>query len=159
MRNRRTLVAGGVLGAAIVALLLVRRDGEAAAPGVAEPPTPVSQQPAPVPAEGQVAASAPNPTGTAPDRSRELLLPDGSYVPALNGATNPAPLKQFWGLVPWSPIVGVETNDHGVAWYRHANGSYSTTETLWDSAGKRHVTLTRVAHQGPAETPALAPKR
>ncbi len=93
----------------------------------------------------------------APDRSRQLELPDGTFVEALNGATNPKPLAEFWGSqVPWSPIVGIEHNDQGVAWFRHANGSYSTTETRWDRAGKRHVTLTRVAHQGPATTPSVA---
>lgn len=158
MRNVRSLVVAGGVAVAIVALLM-RRGGEAAAPAVPEVPVVEAPSPAPSPAAGQFVAPAPQAAAAAPDRSRELLLPDGSYVPTLNGATDPAPLKQYWGLVPWSPIVGVETNDHGVAWYRHANGSYSTTETLWDSAGKRHVTLTRVAHQGPAETPALAPKR
>lgn len=158
MRNVRSFaVVGGV--AVAVAVLLLRRGGEAADPAVPDVPVVAAPSAAPSPATGQVGAPAPQAVGATTDRSRELLLPDGSYVPALNGATDPAPLKQFWGLVPWSPIVGVETNDHGVAWYRHANGSYSTTETLWDSAGKRHVTLTRVAHQGPAETPALAPKR
>ncbi len=93
------------------------------------------------------------------DPSRQLQLPDGSFVDTLNGATNPKPLAEFWGTqIPWSPIVGVEQNDQGVAWYRHENGSYSTTETHWDSAGKRYVTLTRVAHQGPA-APAIAPRR
>jgi len=103
-------------------------------------------------------ASAPVAEVTAPmvDRSHQLELPDGTFVAALNGATDAAPLQQFWGSqVPWSPIVGVERNDQGVDWYRHENGSYSTTQMVWRSDLKRHAAMTRVGHQGPAVTPAI----
>lgn len=98
------------------------------------------------------------PAASAPkaDRSHQLELPDGTFVAALNGATDPAPLKQYWGSqVPWSPIVGVERNDQGVDWYRHANGSYSTTQMVWRSDLKAYAPMTRVGHQGPAVTPAV----
>ena len=103
--------------------------------------------PAPV---GRTAAPA------KPGRSHELELPDGTFVPALNGATDPAPLREYWGAeVPWSPIVGVERNDQGLDWYRHANGSYSTTQMVWRSDLKGYAPMTRVGHPGPAATPAV----
>lgn len=152
-------LAGG-LAAVAWAVLHNGSADDAPSPATAPPATPASgpTEPTAAPAVGAT-APAPSPKPAPEDRTRQLQLPDGSYVSALNGATNPRPLKEYWGPLPWSPIVGVETNDQGVAWYRHENGSYSTTETLWDSAGKRQITLTRVAHAGPAETPASAPKR
>ncbi len=104
------------------------------------------------------ATAAPVANGPAPkaDRSRQLELPDGTFVAALNGARDPAPLHEFWGSqIPWSPIVGVEQNEHGVDWYRHENGSYSTTQMVWRSDLKRHAAMTRVGHPGPAVTPAV----
>ena len=85
-----------------------------------------------------------------------LLLPDGSTVPALNGAVDAEPLATFWGPFPWSPIVGVERNDQGVDWYKHADGSYSTTQMVWRPDLGRHAAMTRVAH--PGATPP-APRR
>ncbi|MFM1873472.1 MAG: hypothetical protein RL398_2894 [Planctomycetota bacterium] len=152
--------AAAVVAAVAFAVLPFGGSGESpptAAPQPAASPAEAAEQPA-APAVGST-LPPPVPQAAAKDRRRELQLPDGTFVPALNGAVDPKPLKEFWGPLPWSPIVGVETNDQGVAWYRHQDGSYSTTEMLWDSAGKRHVTLTRVAHPGPAETPAIAPKR
>jgi hypothetical protein len=107
------------------------------------------------------APAAPAPVGRGapaakPDHSHELELPDGTFVAALNGAVDPAPLQQFWGSqVPWSPIVGVERNDQGVDWYHHANGSYSTTQMVWRSDLAAYVAMTRVGHPGPAVTPAV----
>ena len=126
--------------------------GDAAPSSVTAPAEPSAAPRAAAATVGDLAPRAETASQAAPvDRSHQLELPDGTFVAALNGATDPKPLAEFWGSqIPWSPIVGVEQNDKGVAWYRHENGSYSTTETLWDSAGKRYVTLTRVAHQGPA---------
>lgn len=98
------------------------------------------------------APSAASPAGG----SRELLLPDGTTVPTLNGAIDAEPLATFWGPFPWSPIVGVERNDQGLDWYKHADGSYSTTQMVWRQDLGRHAAMTRVAH--PSATPP-APRR
>ncbi|MCK5941484.1 MAG: hypothetical protein KAI24_05895 [Planctomycetes bacterium] len=84
------------------------------------------------------------------DRRRQLLLPDGSYVPALNDAVDAAPLHEYWGPRPWSPIVAVERSGAGVDWYRHANGSYSTTQMVMRPDLGRMAAMTRVAHVGQA---------
>jgi hypothetical protein len=91
---------------------------------------------------------------------RELQLPDGSYVPALNGAEGAPPLQLFWEAGrPWSPIVGVARSDAGVDWYVHADGSRSTTEMKWRGDLGRLDALTRVAHPGDAPPPALPARR
>ena len=101
------------------------------------------------PATGRVTTAA-KPDAKQVDRSRELELPDGTFVAALNGAVGASPLAVYWGSSPWSPIVGVERNSAGVDWYRHADGSYSTTEMVWRKDLGRKAAMTRVAHPGPA---------
>lgn len=115
-------------------------------------------EPAPLPAVPERGAAAPavSTAKAKADHSRELQLPDGTFVAALNGAVDAAPLQQFWGPEPWSPIVGVERNDQGLDWYHHADGSYSTTQMVWRSDLKREVAMTRVGHPGPAVTPPVA---
>lgn len=103
-----------------------------------------------------VAADLAAPPPAEVGHAHQLELPDGSFVPALNGAVDPAPLRQYWGSrVPWSPIVAVERSQ-GVDWYRHANGSFSTTQRVWRSDRKEWVTMTRVGHPGPETTPPVA---
>jgi hypothetical protein len=94
------------------------------------------------------------PVGPPMGHAHELALPDGTFAEALNGAIDPAPLRQSWGTGPWSPIVGVERNSVGIDWYRHADGSYSTTERIWHGDKGEWTTMTRVAHHGSAVTQA-----
>lgn len=110
------------------------------------------------PATGSLAAPRSQPAASAPSGSRELQLPDGSVVPTLNDAVDAAPIAQFWGSQPWSPIVGVERSSAGLDWYKHADGSYSTTQMVWRSDLGRHAAMTRVAHPGPVPAPAAAPR-
>lgn len=100
------------------------------------------------------AAVAPGADVPAEDHTRLLALPDGSFVPALNGALGAPPLIRFWGNRPWSPIVGRERSDRGIDWYVHADGTRSTTQMAWRSDLGRMDAMTRVAAPGPAVTPA-----
>ncbi len=104
------------------------------------------------------APAAPTPQSRPAAPSRDLLLPDGTTVPTLNGAVDAEPLATYWGPFPWSPIVGVERNDQGLDWYRHADGSYSTTQMVWRQDLGRDAAMTRVAHPG-AAPPAVAGSR
>ena len=122
-------------------------------------PLPPVAAPAAAPA---AAATAPDPQCATPApadagaaaHQRELQLPDGSYVPALNGAEGAPPLRLFWEAGrPWSPIVGVARSELGVDWYVHADGSRSTTEMKWRSDLGRLDALTRVAHPGDVPPP------
>lgn len=114
------------------------------------------QEPAIAPAQGAIAAPRAGSAAANPSSSRDLLLPDGTTVPTLNDAIDAAPITQFWGPTPWSPIVGVERNSAGIDWYKHADGSYSTTQMVWRSDLGRHAAMTRVAHPGPAPAPTAA---
>lgn len=153
-REAALLVTLAALGGASLWLRVGEQPPPAApaAPGAAPAALP------PVPATAP-AVAAPIPEPPPADRSKYLELPDGSFVPTLNGATNVAPLAKFWGSqVPWSPIVGIERNDQGIDWYRHENGSYSTTQMVLVSRSGRqsYEPMTRVGHRGPANTPATA---
>lgn len=142
-----------VVVAAVAANVMTRggRDGQPSPP---DPSAPAAVEPsAPAPANGGVEHAAAAAVAT-PDHSRDLQLPDGTFVAALNGAVDAAPLKDFWGPFPWSPIVGVERSSAGLDWYRHQDGSYSTTQMVWRSDLGRDVAMTRVAHPGPEEVPA-----
>lgn len=106
-----------------------------------------------------VTVPIPDKTASTDSRRHELELPDGSFVPTLNGALDAAPLQRYWSAQrPWSPIVGVERSEAGIDWYRHADGSYSTTQMVWRSDLGREDAMTRVAHPGP-EVAATAPMR
>lgn len=123
----------------------------AARPVPAPPSLPVTRATAAIPA----AAAVPPPA--AATASTQLELPDGTFVPTLNGATDAAPLARYWGPYPWSPIVGTERSSAGIDWYRHQDGSYSTTQMVWRQDLGREAALTRVAHPGP--TPAAVANR
>lgn len=82
--------------------------------------------------------------------NRKLELPDGTLVDALNGAVDAPPMKDYWGPFKWSPIVGVERSSAGLDWYKHADGSYSTTQMVMRTDLGRMAAMTRVAHPGPA---------
>lgn len=122
---------------------------------IAASASPVAAAPAPA-ATGSLAPTA-GPTPVVSAGSRELLLPDGTTVPTLNDAVDAAPIGTYWGQSPWSPIVGIERSSAGVDWYRHADGSYSTTQMVWRRDLGRHVAMTRVAHPGPAAAPVATP--
>ncbi len=55
-----------------------------------------------------------------------LFLPDGTKVKTLNGVKGP--VRMVWPAGrPFSPIVEKIIDETGMEWYRHADGSYSTT--------------------------------
>ncbi|HZN37870.1 MAG TPA: hypothetical protein VFD82_03650 [Planctomycetota bacterium] len=121
-------------------------------------PLPASKPPAPAPAPAAEVASVERAKeSSSVDHSRELELPDGSFVPALNGAVGATRVAEYWGPLPWSPIAAVERSSAGVDWYRHQDGSYSTTQMVWRKDLGRYEAMTRVAHPGP--TPAPVAKR
>ena len=81
---------------------------------------------------GPARLTPPTPVRTPQDRSRMLQLPDGTFVPALNGAIRPPPIS--WpNDKPWSPIVGREIDTLGNEWYVHADGTKTITNMLWRS--------------------------
>ena len=77
----------------------------------------------PQPEAVQQLKAAPIPVADVPDRNGKILLPDGTFVPALNGVETAVQ----WGKRSFSPIVGRNLTDTGVEWYVHEDGSQSTT--------------------------------
>ena len=63
------------------------------------------------------------------DVSRSIRMPDGKYLPALNGVLNPPALTWPSGRI-YSPVVGTERDTHGNDWYLHADGSKSTMQMI-----------------------------
>jgi hypothetical protein len=53
--------------------------------------------------------------------------------------------------------VGIETNSQGLDWYKHKDGSYSTTQMVWREDLGKKMAMTRVAHPAPGDTPKVAP--
>ena len=120
-------------------------------------PQPV-QGPAPSPAQPDVPSASPvtadfkaEPVEQIPVE-RRLQMPDGSFVPTLNGVLHPANL--VWGDVPWSPIVRKQI-DPNVEWYVHADGTYTTTMMQWRSDLGRTDAVTLCLH--PAKPTATEP--
>lgn len=152
MRRRRgSLVVAGVAGAlALAALLPGTRAVVPAHPGpeVMAPTGPVVE----------VAVAPPAWPAAAADAPATLLLPDGTQVPALNGAHGVPPLSVAWPRgVPYAGIVGVERSDAGVDWYVHGNGIRSTTELRWREDLGRYDALTRIGQPGPVPPAVTAP--
>ncbi|HEX5051821.1 MAG TPA: hypothetical protein VFZ65_08625 [Planctomycetota bacterium] len=147
----RIAAAGLVLAAATTAIWLPTPGGDVTPAGSGATPA----APDPPAAAGAAAAEVPELRGeaAAERRSHELELPDGTTVATLNDAVDAAPLAMYWGPMPWSPIVAIERSSAGVDWYRHADGSYSTTQMVWRKDLGRYAAMTRVAHPGPEPAP------
>ncbi len=65
----------------------------------------------------------PKPQDSPRDISAMMRLPDGTYIPNLNGVQVP----MAWSRAAFSPIVGIRRSDLGVDWWVHENGTLSTT--------------------------------
>lgn len=150
------LLAIIALGATSLWLGRIRSSPSGVAPQQHEPQTETARTAAAIPATVGLAPVETSPTTP----GRDLLeLPDGSFVAALNGARDVAPLRHYWSAQrPWSPIVALERSSAGIDWYRHEDGSYSTTQMVWRSDLGREDAMTRVAHPGPAAA-STAPMR
>lgn len=59
-----------------------------------------------------------------------VRLPDGSYLPLLNGVPFAAPVKRSEWDGPITPVVGKITDNDGCEWWVHADGSTTTTRYL-----------------------------
>ncbi len=83
-----------------------------------------------------------------PDRQGSLRLPDGSYVPNLNGVSDQMVLN--WPeRVPFSPIVGRVTDNFGIERYLHEDGSQSTTRMIYRKDLGRMDSMVMVSNPRP----------
>jgi hypothetical protein len=109
---------------------------DAASPGT-RPPTPVS---APGPAVAAPVAESPAPQAQA-------VFPDGSKWPLLNGVTETVTMP--WPNRPFSPVVD-KVFDQGQDWYRHADGTWTTTVLRPETVSGKMVAVGLVFTPKPA---------
>jgi hypothetical protein len=154
----RIAIAGAVLTAvAFVAWLQLRgNESDAVAPTDAPALPAAATTNATAPVREAAPVAPPTPVSPPAAGGETWLLPDGTRVPALNGATGAKPLSEAWPRdVPYSPIVRTERTSAGVDWYVHADGSRSTTEMKWRADLGRSDAVTRLAR--PTPTAPVAP--
>jgi len=171
--GRGALLAAVVAVVAVISVMLLRSRG--AGETANEPadhetahPTPTATAPGDAavatlrpedfPAVSVLTSGAPEPVAKAAvtDRSALVELPDGTFVPTLNGATGALSLRECWGTRPWSPIERVDRSDVGVDWYVHEDGTRTTTEMKWRADLGRQDAMTRIAVPLPEAPPTRA---
>ncbi|MHC5064974.1 MAG: hypothetical protein ACYTG5_13490 [Planctomycetota bacterium] len=83
-----------------------------------------------------------------PDQAGSLRLPDGSFVPNLNGVSDQMVLN--WPeRIPFSPIVGRVTDNFGIERYLHEDGSQSTTRMIYRKDLGRMDSMVMVSNPRP----------
>ncbi len=117
---------------------------QSAAPAGSSTPSSAKDASPPVPSASPESAVLDTAAVESLPEDQRLYMPDGSALPALNGATGLV-RKQWWpGNRPWSPIKSKITTPDGVEWYVHEDGSRSTTRMVFRSdLGRKdaHVTF------------------
>ncbi len=158
MSRPLTTAAVLLLLAGLVAVAVLWRDDDAPVEPADSPPTAPDTAPDTADDEGTAPATGgfrtvqPMTEPKVADKPHLLELPDGTFVPTLNGAVDVAPLADYWGPHPFSPIIGVKSSD-GVDWYEHADGAFSTTVMVWREDLGRRAAMTRVGRPGPPPPP------
>lgn len=79
----------------------------------------------PVPKELKARMPAPQPRVSVDSTSGYVRLPDGTFIPNLNGVKSHA--KLAWGAGPFSPIDYKMVDADGIEWYVLKNGDQLTT--------------------------------
>ena|SRR5580765_3469108 len=119
------ILLGGALAAALGASAIVGWPAKTPA-GERDPAPPAAEAPrttaltpasAPAPARAAAAPAAPAPA---------IRYPDGSTMPLLNGVRDPVAIAWPPGH-PFAQVVETVTDDQQRQWYRHADGSWTTT--------------------------------
>ncbi|MBK8097292.1 MAG: hypothetical protein IPK26_09300 [Planctomycetes bacterium] len=130
MATPSIVVRGLLLGAVAASYALTCLGGTAAAPGAGTQVGSLPVVPVVVPAEPLPAVSS-APAAPAAAMAR---FPGGHTLRALNGIAESVDMP--WPADhAWSPVEGV-VRDQGQDWYRHADGSWSTTTV--DPSDPRH---------------------
>lgn len=114
---------------------LPRATAPTSVPSVQQPLLPATASP--VLADAR--AGTPSPTPPVAGKPGTMRFPDGSTRPALNGVTEvleiPWPSDR-----PWSPVAD-QVHHNGVDWFRHVDGSFSTTIVRKEEVSGRTVQM------------------
>ena len=105
------------------------------------------------------------PVAELPPVDNGIPLPDGGFLPFLNGMTYSPSFARNPRFGPVPPVVAKLVDAEGFEWWMHADGSVTTSiyrpaanpgETAWDST-TRHAVATPVEELEPAEPGADEP--
>ena len=148
---RPALIVGVIGVAALAAAIAFWPHPATTAAPPAPGPAPATAPPAaPVPTP----ASAPSIVNADPkERVLPILYPDGSSWPSLNGVKVPPAITWPAGK-KFSPVVGRFTDNQGIEWYRHGDGSQSTVRMGYRDDLKRMDAFSTVLV--PTETVGIA---
>ena len=108
-----------------------------------EPPPVAPQQPQLPPPKLPVEPATATPLAPAQDNEPHVTYPDGSMWPALNGVKKPAAVTWPAGH-PFAPVVSKFRDSLGLEFYRHADGSLSTTQMMFRKDLGRDDAITQV---------------
>jgi hypothetical protein len=141
-----------VVLALLVTALAVAGGGDGAAD--AQPPhAPANVAPAATPAPPAAPAAVVLPA-TAPTPTHDLVMPDGTSLPPLNGAIDP-PRPRWQRGRPYSPVVSTVRLPDGRDAYLHADGTRTLTFMTFRTDLNRRVAVTAVSSPVPS-CPTLA---
>lgn len=149
MNSKLFLTVGllAVVGVVVWATMF-REAGDA--PAVPQDPTPVAVA---TPDKIEPKASSTPFVLSPPDvpEDERLLLPDGTWVRALNGVKHPANLN--WPSDrPFAAITGTEFDKFGQEWYKFDDGSRLTMKMIWRKDLGRYDAINHLANPAtPAE--------
>lgn len=138
----------GALAALVVGggFYLLRNDeAEQPAPRVEPAPVETAEPKAPPTIVKRSAEVAHLPNADEVPAADRFLLPDGTWARALNNVKN-APKLDWPPWIPYSPIVERVVDARGQEWYRHADGSMSTTQMTWRTDLGRPDAVTNLAN-------------
>jgi hypothetical protein len=77
-----------------------------------------------------------------PRSSHGIPLPDGSFLPALNGVPRSGPVDRPSAYGPLQPVVGVVVDEKRLEWYEHQDGSMTTSRYVWSRERRRWEPMT-----------------
>lgn len=77
-----------------------------------------------------------------PRAQRGIPLPGGGFLPCLNGVVQSSPIDRpaSKGVLP--VVIAVVVDESGLEWYRHADGSMTTSRYVFHEARKRWEAMT-----------------
>jgi hypothetical protein len=85
-----------------------------------------------------------------PPQDDAIVFPDGSRLPALNGATHP-PRPTYPGWLHFTPVVRTVRGADGHDWYEHEDGTRSTSYMVWREDLGRMDAVTDLAAPKPQQ--------
>ncbi len=77
-----------------------------------------------------------------PRAQRGIPLPRGGFLPALNGVVQSSPIDRPAAKGALPAVVAVVVDESGLEWYRHADGSMTTSRYVFHEARKRWEAMT-----------------